>query len=94
MVYGQFSLYKQNIVAGCFHLSLITVKDVCTIAANTLLVNGQTKHMLGIVSYSHRTESKQNLVAVTKKTNKLIIYLITHMYNSSAVDDFGVILAI
>jgi len=39
MVYGQFSLYKQNILAGCFHLSLFTVKDLCTIAANTLLVN-------------------------------------------------------
>ncbi len=39
----------------------------------------------------HIEQSKQHLVSIMKK---IIIYLITHMYNSSAADDFGVILTI
>jgi len=55
MVYGQILLYRQNISAGCFYLSSFTVKDVCRIAANALLVKRtKKKHMLGIVSYSQR----------------------------------------
>jgi len=46
MVYGQILSYRQNISAGCFYMSVFTVKDVCRITANALLVKMTKKTCL------------------------------------------------
>lgn len=47
--------------------------------------------MLGIVSYSHKNNQNNTLWPLQKNKKKKYL-LITHMYNSAAVDDFGVMI--
>lgn len=92
MVYGQFSLYKQNIFSWLFSFVIIYSKR-CMYNSSKHTFGKQDKPNICLESYHIHIERNQNNTSLPLwKT--LIIYLITHMYNSCAADDFGVRLTI